>query len=743
MGKSLRRILYVGDSEGMSGYAQSVRRMIFCLQDLGFDISVKYVPHDRNICRDDHILNRVRSLYGGQGDVAIHHQIPHMFSPIHGCYNVGLTMFETTKVPQEWVHHCHKMDELWLPSHFNKTVFTKCGITIPIHVVPFPIDTTTFTPLLRSGQKVRFLSLFQWTERKNWRALLSAYFTEFQNRDPVELYLKVYAATDSEFEKQHIQRGIDDVLGEIRNSNRAPYTLDCSLKSENEIVRLMQESDVFVLPSRGEAIGLPYLEAMACGLPCIATAWGGQSEFINEANGYLADYTLAPVSNMAHIKEYKHNQEWADVDISSLRSLMRQAASRKDQREAKGAHARRTVEKAFSTQAIGRILTDRLRKIPGSVKSKHIQLSPVTYRGDALGISGYSNAIRLNLEIFRRTNTEIHLQQIHHDRRHIENGPLKDRINDLTRSVNRNQILIDHQTPEFYDTDTPYKYRIGITYFEASKIPDKWVERCNLMDEIWLTCQDNVDAFRSSGVKSKIELIDPYLDTDHFHPQKTPWRIQNKAAFNFVSVFEFHRRKGWDTLIEAYARAFDPSEDVCLILKTYRMHPPMSQDMIKTALREHLIEKGISKWPRVLIYSDPLSYQALPHLYRAADIFVLPTRGESICYPAMEAMSSGVPCIITNSGGPKSFITDQNGYPLCYLTKPVENFDHSPWYSSDQMITEPSIEDLMRIMRYAFLNRNEVKQKGYLARRDMETRFSITTGLSKIVQKMEDIEKAL
>lgn len=51
----------------------------------------------------------------------------------------------------------------------------------------------------------------------------------------------------------------------------------------------LNECDCFVLPSRAETFGVVYIEAMACGLPVIATRCGGPEEFVNEANGIIVD----------------------------------------------------------------------------------------------------------------------------------------------------------------------------------------------------------------------------------------------------------------------------------------------------------------------------------------------------------------------------------------------------------------------------------------------------------------------
>jgi len=55
------------------------------------------------------------------------------------------------------------------------------------------------------------------------------------------------------------------------------------------IVSLMNESNAFVLPSRGETFGVAYIEAMAMGLPVIATPCGGPEHFVKSDNGLLVD----------------------------------------------------------------------------------------------------------------------------------------------------------------------------------------------------------------------------------------------------------------------------------------------------------------------------------------------------------------------------------------------------------------------------------------------------------------------
>lgn len=110
-----------------------------------------------------------------------------------------------------------------------------------------------------------------------------------------------------------------------------------------DIIALMNESNAFVLPSRGETFGVVYIEAMAMGLPVIATRCGGPEYFVTPDCGLLID-----VENVGQLTEAMRQMETA-IDTYEPDSI------------------REYVQKRFSAKSIAK----QLEKIFEEVTNQH------------------------------------------------------------------------------------------------------------------------------------------------------------------------------------------------------------------------------------------------------------------------------------------------------------------------------------------------------------------------------------
>ncbi len=116
--------------------------------------------------------------------------------------------------------------------------------------------------------------------------------------------------------------------------------------------------------SRGEGFGLPYLEAMSCGLPVIGTAWSAMTEFMNPCNSYLVrPDRLGPCKGMEHIPWYQHWMQWAEPCVNELRYMMRQVFENRNEAQEKAKIARKDVVEKYDWSVTGRLMKERLTAV--------------------------------------------------------------------------------------------------------------------------------------------------------------------------------------------------------------------------------------------------------------------------------------------------------------------------------------------------------------------------------------------
>ena len=111
--------------------------------------------------------------------------------------------------------------------------------------------------------------------------------------------------------------GRNDIEARIRALNLEPHFSLLGFRSD--VVNLLRSSDVFVLPSLAEGFSLSIIEALAAGLPVVATRVGGAAEIIDEGrNGFLVPPADAPALGEAVIRALSPE--------APARESMRQAA---------------------------------------------------------------------------------------------------------------------------------------------------------------------------------------------------------------------------------------------------------------------------------------------------------------------------------------------------------------------------------------------------------------------------------
>lgn len=307
------------------------------------------------------------------------------------------TVWETTRVPQRWVRPLNAADAVFIPSRHNLRALRNSGVRVPVFIVPHGVHARLYAGLKRKwpakGNRMpfTFLSVFGFQHRKNPEKLLRAFWEAFSAGDRVKLVIKTngYSAKETEaFIRKRIA-AYKKKLG-IRKRT-APVEIIARRLSGRAMRRLYAQSHAFVLPTRGEGVGLPFLEAMASGLPVIATGWGGQMDFLNRRNAFLVPYrlkrTLATLNRRSTLsRSFRHlfaeqGQRWAEADLAALKKAMRTAYANPRLCRAKGERGRMEAARWSWTRA-GILMKKAIeRTIRKNIRKKSRQQSPAVSAG--------------------------------------------------------------------------------------------------------------------------------------------------------------------------------------------------------------------------------------------------------------------------------------------------------------------------------------------------------------------------
>jgi glycosyltransferase involved in cell wall biosynthesis len=208
-------------------------------------------------------------------------------------------------------------DEIWTMSCFDSTLMEQAGVDRgKIRRVP-PVYSQLPNPGMVADHRRSkaflgsMLSVFKFEERKNPRALMRAFAQVASVDKRAHLVVKLSGISAGDFARWAVgTAGIEeDLFRRIR-------LIDRDL-TDAEMSALYLDADIFILPSRGEGFGLPFLEAAAYGLAIVAPDTGGHRDFLDEESAVLIPTQWVPAGAFA-LPDVFSGAWWLDVDPAEI-----------------------------------------------------------------------------------------------------------------------------------------------------------------------------------------------------------------------------------------------------------------------------------------------------------------------------------------------------------------------------------------------------------------------------------------
>lgn len=321
---------------GQSGFEKLSRGLFIALDQMGVNVELRPATEwnsERIGLSHQEIMRLSRMTKTRVNQLAPHviYQLPRGQQVSPNAPVICYTLFETDRCPTPWIDALLKMDKIFVFSEFNRKGWVESGIpTDKIVALPQAVDSFLYNPdgprmQIENRKGFVFLCSGDFTERKNFEAVIEAYVKEFSESDPVTLIFKChYGGFTKRFRMECLEK-----LRQIAmnfNSENPPRILFWGDKiSDHAMAALYRSVDCFVLASRGEGLGMQYLEAVASGIPIIASDWGAQTDYLDHQNSYLVKTSLNVIDDPNYIAKCLQalNSKWCQVVIEDLRAAMR------------------------------------------------------------------------------------------------------------------------------------------------------------------------------------------------------------------------------------------------------------------------------------------------------------------------------------------------------------------------------------------------------------------------------------
>jgi glycosyltransferase involved in cell wall biosynthesis len=323
----------IGFFESYSGIGESARLCAKALKKDGFKVkctSVEKIYRKSSVFKwpNDGFFDDLKP------DVRIFHLNPPMLPLVifnlgikcyAETYNIGYWAWELQDIPNEWKKAIRYVNAVFTPSDFSSAAIqqytTKPVITV-MH--PVTVDESNINYFIReklniSSDTFLISSIFSFgsaIERKNPNALIDSFKLAYQDRENVKLILKSNSGTETEKEM---------IFSKIANDKR--ICLIDEVWSKEQILGLINDSNLYASFHRSEGFGLTLAEALMLKVPVISTNWSGNIGFCNDNNGYLVNHTLISVCSKHPEFVGLANQLWAEIDQVHAAELLSNAYS--------------------------------------------------------------------------------------------------------------------------------------------------------------------------------------------------------------------------------------------------------------------------------------------------------------------------------------------------------------------------------------------------------------------------------
>jgi glycosyltransferase involved in cell wall biosynthesis len=332
----MKNILFIGPYRQADGWGDASRSYIKAIASTNNNLTIHPNYFTNNITDIPQEVSQYEQKFFDNYDIVIQKALPGCFF-YNGSYkkNIAITELETS----DWsrsscIRNLNEMDEVWVPSEFERQTLLKGGVYKPVKAISQPLDidfikknSANKLPLPKSiSNTFKFYFIGEYIERKNINDLILAFNLAFDYDEPISLIIKTNSqgSNNPNQLRQKIEQDIIEIKKKMGTGNKFKKEIIITERLTNEqMIGLHNACDCFVNAAYGEAFCRPAAEALVLGKTPIVNKNTGMKDFINNDNGFLVNSYKTPVllenrPLSADFDFYNSYQYWYKIDIYDL-----------------------------------------------------------------------------------------------------------------------------------------------------------------------------------------------------------------------------------------------------------------------------------------------------------------------------------------------------------------------------------------------------------------------------------------
>jgi len=350
--------------------------------------------------------------------------------------------------------------------------------------------------------------------------------------------------------------------------------------------------------------------------------------------------------------------------------------------------------------------------------------------------TGYSQAAISNiLALSESGKYDVRLNCIHKKmQKKAISTSLFNRLTEMAeKPQNPHSVQIFHTIPPMHRRVTNLRKKIAYATFESFAPPKDWITYINRTDAAIAPSDFNQKTFLHQGVSRPVHKIPHAIDFRLWNENVTKMREYDRFTFLFVGTWR--KRKGWDLLLEAWAREFSSKDNVQLVIKTDKNEKAQNEAI-------NYLRKIKKDYAPILFEKEIFDEITIPSFFRSADCFICPTLGEGFGLPAAQSMALKIPVIITDFSGCTEYankenciLLDTSGFTMHDCLDNIPQFSKQKW-------PRIKIKDIQSAMRLAVKNDTKNTDRVERAYSFVKENFGYETIVSLFDNMMENVYSA-